>query len=76
MLEDTRSEVSRLKSQLRDKETELVKLTRDLEDALMDKKKLLEGDVNSRDIQSSLESKIKKLEQQIIDQKAAEYEAL
>lgn len=63
MLEDTRSEVSRLKSQLRDKETELVKLTRDLEDALMDKKKLLEGDVNSRDIQSSLESKIKKLEQ-------------
>jgi len=33
----------------------------------MDKKKLLEGDVNSWDIQSNLESKIKKLEQQIIE---------
>lgn len=76
MLEDQRNEVSWLKQIIWDKETDYTKLTWDLEDALVDKKKLLESDVNTWDIISSLESKIKKLEQALIEQKAHEYEAI
>ena len=76
MLEDQRNEVSWLKQIIWDKETDYTKLTWDLEDALNDKKKLLESDVNTWDIISSLESKIKKLEQALIEQKAHEYEAI
>ncbi len=52
----------RLKQTVRDRETELTKLWWEFEDTLVDKKKLLEGDVDNWDIQSSLEQKIKKLE--------------